>query len=69
MRMMSQSPQTGQVYFNGEVLATASSLYYMVSIPSNGQVYFNLRSRDLRKPVDVNCLNPLKRVKFISIGL
>ncbi len=41
-------------------------IYYLSQSPQTGQVYFNgLISPD--KVVNVKSLNPLKRVKFISI--
>ena len=90
--LLSQSPKTGQVYFNIWLPKSMENSLLGVSIPSNGsslfqwiwlhwvgfrllilsqspqtgQVYFN-KSRDLDRPVDVESLNPLKRVKFISM--
>ena len=67
---MSQSPQTGQVYFNSCFfrILQIRGLGTEVSIPSNGSSLFQLST-----PVIVTensmkmSLNPLKRVKFISI--
>ncbi len=89
----SQSPQTGQVYFN-TVYTVWKRFAAKVSIPSNGsslfqyylnrdqayrknagrsqspqtgQVYFNQKLPSPRKQINQIRLNPLKRVKFISI--
>jgi len=69
-KSMSQSPQTGQVYFNSCFfrILQIRGLGTEVSIPSNGSSLFQLST-----PVIVTensmkmSLNPLKRVKFISI--
>ena len=63
----SQSPQTGQVYFNA--VRTYFNSYRpgrCVSIPSNGSSLFQLDSNS-KNPQQSFSLNPLKRVKFISI--
>ena len=62
----SQSPQTGQVYFN-EGLILVDEVTEHVSIPSNGSSLFQCYRWDLTLSPE-NCLNPLKRVKFISIS-
>ena len=66
-KMLSQSPQTGQVYFNRELIVPELEEKQLVSIPSNGSSLFQqdfakVNSYDIAKG-----LNPLKRVKFISI--
>jgi len=66
--MLSQSPQTGQVYFNTK--NPSQSFRNMLSrsqSPQTGQVYFNPIVSDFGNALWVFRLNPLKRVKFISI--
>jgi len=94
--MKSQSPQTGQVYFNKKVsFSPEDEKEINVSIPSNGsslfqlaldeaglpnnwvmsqspqtgQVYFNLVIATAILRIAQSSLNPLKRVKFISIKM
>jgi len=88
----SQSPQTGQVYFNGyhgsgndtvlclnplkrvkfisiyrrQIFYVSDSLWKSQS-PQTGQVYFNYSTSSCCSGNSWICLNPLKRVKFISI--
>ncbi len=65
---MSQSPQTGQVYFNiMSCYKNRSLVAFRSQSPQTGQVYFNNWSRDkcFRNYIG---LNPLKRVKFISMA-
>jgi len=67
--LMSQSPQTGQVYFNKNTLDHNKKIRkYFVSIPSNGSSLFQWSNwrRDSQSKRGTS-LNPLKRVKFISI--
>ncbi len=66
--LLSQSPQTGQVYFNysWDVERQISEAALSQS-PQTGQVYFNKMRPDEFKELLSQCLNPLKRVKFISI--
>jgi len=66
---LSQSPQTGQVYFNADRIAQKSGLVPMKSqSPQTGQVYFNILQGFSQVNQEVyDSLNPLKRVKFISI--
>ena len=63
----SQSPQTGQVYFNIDVDAMHASGIKLSQSPQTGQVYFNCVRWTWRLCMPKDCLNPLKRVKFISI--
>jgi len=93
-RWTSQSPQTGQVYFNKDgnsvisaemkplglnplkrvkfisikkvSLTTLSSTSIKSQSPQTGQVYFNIIEGVWERKA-IACLNPLKRVKFISI--
>ncbi len=67
MLRKSQSPQTGQVYFNSGRFYTGRGCCKSQS-PQTGQVYFN-RSQTLAwyNTIRRKSLNPLKRVKFISI--
>ena len=60
-------PQTGQVYFNSGRFYTGRGCCKSQS-PQTGQVYFN-RSQTLAwyNTIRRKSLNPLKRVKFISI--
>ncbi len=65
----SQSPQTGQVYFNSNTLSSNWKIWSFLSqSPQTGQVYFNLGFDYGVIPIDKS-LNPLKRVKFISIEI
>ncbi len=67
MLRKSQSPQTGQVYFNSGRFYTGRGCCKSQS-PQTGQVYFNwLVSADPDIPSYCLSLNPLKRVKFISM--
>ena len=65
----SQSPQTGQVYFNPRNFWRSLVLLDLkVSIPSNGSSLFQLCATiRLYRTTSRKGLNPLKRVKFISI--
>jgi len=92
--MLSQSPQTGQVYFNNKKKKNWKRKWKLrlnplkrvkfISIvhtsysyrefyedesqsPQTGQVYFNPTRFPKSPPKNPDCLNPLKRVKFISI--
>ena len=67
MLRKSQSPQTGQVYFNSGRFYTGRGCCKSQS-PQTGQVYFK-RSQTLAwyNTIRRKSLNPLKRVKFISI--
>ncbi len=67
--LQSQSPQTGQVYFNNIYSFFLCSLYFFsVSIPSNGSSLFQLEKVENWDIYETFGLNPLKRVKFISIS-
>ena len=63
----SQSPQTGQVYFKF-IRCESGKPQKRSQSPQTGQVYFNLMLHCLH-PEPRLCLNPLKRVKFISRSL
>jgi len=63
---LSQSPQTGQVYFN-ETCKSTEKIQGSVSIPSNGSSLFQFKSASIALEKPVESLNPLKRVKFISM--
>jgi len=65
----SQSPQTGQVYFNFKGVPDGFPLDFLKSqSPQTGQVYFNKQSLTQEALETLSRRhNPLKRVKFISI--
>jgi len=63
---MSQSPQTGQVYFNHVKWVFPAQEPLKSQSPQTGQVYFNCCNERYEKSGG-GSLNPLKRVKFISI--
>jgi len=63
---MSQSPQTGQVYFNDVVETLESIRSHKSQSPQTGQVYFNGIEYEFDMLMEISH-NPLKRVKFISI--
>ena len=66
----SQSPQTGQVYFNGKpYFAMLTNEKGESQSPQTGQVYFNKFLIGGTNGKNKQSLNPLKRVKFISINL
>jgi len=63
----SQSPQTGQVYFKKMAVIRAYRTSFWSQSPQTGQVYFNNSlHKNIKKDIS-HGLNPLKRVKFISI--
>ena len=65
----SQSPQTGQVYFNlSHCLRFAKRWLYICLNPLKRVKFISIRFRySYRILIAPGCLNPLKRVKFISI--
>ena len=66
-KFWSQSPQTGQVYFNNPRADINSIVQCYVSIPSNGSSLFQWSTDTTEGKIKEIRLNPLKRVKFISI--
>ena len=67
VREKSQSPQTGQVYFNGHRDSFRVWKCPFVSIPSNGSSLFQCKEASQIIREAGYSLNPLKRVKFISM--
>jgi len=63
----SQSPQTGQVYFNTSRSNPDEKIVDIVTIPSNGSSLFQSGLSFAIKQIALKSHNPLKRVKFISI--
>ena len=64
----SESRQTAQVYFNCIPIVDISCLIKKVSIPSNGSSLFQFTGKIVDEIENgIESLNPLKRVKFISI--
>ena len=69
LMIMSQSPQTGQVYFNIVVYGNKEHPSWKVTIPSNGSSLFQYGSiKTIPAGIGRKGHNPLKRVKFISIA-
>ena len=66
MDFSSQSPQTGQVYFNMAAYNDEPQPVY-VTIPSNGSSLFQSCILEFMTNTKLYRHNPLKRVKFISI--
>ncbi len=62
----SQSPQTGQVYFNAHCTVKCYSTRDGLN-PLKRVKFISIEHSYIWDSKDVNSLNPLKRVKFISI--
>ena len=66
---MSQSPQTGQVYFNTPLgLIRIAEIAELCLNPLKRVKFISITSITAILIATVTCLNPLKRVKFISIA-